>query len=132
MSWGGFQIECWSALGPAGSSPGDGVGFCVLRRLWRGLTNEATNGLDGRDSRTAQAALDRWQERESDREPARQWRDSQRGDRKGASAGPGGPGQNAEFRRLASSPPHGAAARASRRRAAAELPCQSDDARRDG
>ena len=36
MSWEGFQIECWSALGPAGSSPGDGVGFCVLRRLWRG------------------------------------------------------------------------------------------------
>jgi hypothetical protein len=29
MSWGGFQIECSSALGPAGSSPGDGVGFCL-------------------------------------------------------------------------------------------------------
>ena len=117
MSWGGFQIECWSALGPAGSSPGDGVGFCVLRRLWRGLTNEATNGLDGRDSRTTQAALDRWQERESDRGPARQWRDPQCGDRKGASAGPCGPGQNAEREHSASSAP-GAPASASGRRPA--------------
>src|ERR1700728_3629095 len=38
MSWGGFQIECWSALGPAGSSPSAGEGFCVLRALWGRLT----------------------------------------------------------------------------------------------
>src|ERR1700689_2486819 len=98
MSWGGFQIECWSALGPAGSSPGDGVGFCVLRRLWRGLTNEATNGLDRRDSRTAQAALDRRQEREPDRGLARQRRDPKRRDRKGASAPPRGVGQQRQRR----------------------------------
>src|ERR1700728_4729209 len=105
MSWGGFQIECWSALAPAGSSPGDGVGFCVLRRLWRGLTNEATNGLDRRDSRTAQATLDGRQKREPDRGLARQRRDSKRRDRKGSSAGAGGPGENAEHECYTYSPP---------------------------
>ena len=85
MSWRRFHSECWFALRPTGFRQATGLDSAypnwVLPKDERG-----DDVLDGRENRGAETALDGRQEREPNREPARQRPEPQRRDRKGSSA----------------------------------------------